>query len=125
MLVFASPCYKPQNARPGSGRRTKPVTSNLGSWGTTVPVPWDLNQGRYPVVVCYHPATRTPRTKRIQEDIELCRIALVCSAWVSLGSLSTWFRATLNQQVLPTLRPSIANGKHWQVPDRDIVAVIT
>jgi hypothetical protein len=39
MPVFASPCYKPQNARPGSGRRAKPLTSNLVSWGTTVRVP--------------------------------------------------------------------------------------
>jgi len=27
---------------------------------------------------CYHVATRTPRTRTIQEDIQLVRIVLVC-----------------------------------------------
>jgi hypothetical protein len=31
-------------------------------------------------LVCYHAATRTPGTRRIQEDIELCRVAFFAYA---------------------------------------------
>ena len=64
---------------------------------------------------CY----RNTRARTTQEDIQLGRIALAGRAQVCLGLLSTWFGATLNQRVLPTLRPPVANRKHWHVPDLD------
>ena len=45
----------------------------------------------------YPVATRTPRTRRIQEDIELGRVAYFAYAWVALRTLSTWIGTVRNQ----------------------------
>jgi len=99
MPVFASPCYKPQNARPGSGRRAKPLTSNLGSWGTTVRVPLGFEPvalpGGHLLPRCYQNA-RYQECPGVPEDIQLIRIALVGWAWVVLGVLSGQGGAPLN-----------------------------
>ena len=76
----------------------------IGPWGSRRPSL--APKGSRPF--CYHTATRSPRTRTIEEDIQLVRIALICSAWVVFGSLSTWFGATLNQRVggsSPSRRP--------------------
>jgi hypothetical protein len=46
---------------------------------------------------CYHAATRTPGTRRIQEDIQLVRVAYFAYAWIALGTLSTWIETVRSQ----------------------------
>jgi hypothetical protein len=48
-------------------------------------------------VICYHAATRTPGTRRIQEDIQLGRVAYFAYAWIVSGTLSTWIGTLRNQ----------------------------
>ena len=55
---------------------------------------------------CYRVATRTPGTRRIQEDIQLGRGADLVYAWIALGTLSTWIGTVRNQWVSLVRRPA-------------------
>ena len=47
--------------------------------------------------LCYHAATRTPRTSSTHEDDRYSKSSLGCCSWVVLGVLSTRGRATSGQ----------------------------